>query len=102
MFDIVPLLWSFPDLRLKVGTSSAEVFGCLRLRACGAPAFRRDAEMENAPDYTRKAHQCRRLAWSINVPEDPAIGALLALAAKYDAKAALYRAVPEGDRAAEA
>lgn len=43
--------------------------------------------METAVECRRKAAQCRRFAEAITARDDPAINALLALAAEWDAKA---------------
>jgi hypothetical protein len=43
--------------------------------------------MATASDYRQKADQCRRLAEAITARDDPAIAALLKLAAESEAKA---------------
>ena len=55
--------------------------------------------MENTPAFfIEKAARCRRLAASITVPDDPAIGALLALADEFEAKAAKLAAADKTDK----
>jgi hypothetical protein len=44
--------------------------------------------MESSAFLRDKAEQCRRLARSIMVPDDPAVTALLNMAAEFEAKAA--------------
>ena len=56
--------------------------------------------MATASDYRQKADQCRRLAEAITARDDPAIAALLKLAAESEAKAVAIEAgvadEPEG------
>ena len=55
--------------------------------------------MEGTPAvFIEKAAQCRRLAAGITVPGDPAIGALLALADEFEAKAADLGAADKTDQ----
>jgi hypothetical protein len=57
--------------------------------------------MDSPSYFLEKAAQCRRLAASITVRKDPAIEALLALAAEFDGKAIAAQAEAKADAEAK-
>jgi hypothetical protein len=58
--------------------------------------------MESFAEYRLRADQCRWLAATVTVRDDPAIAALLKLAAEYEAKAVALEPCAGGERQTDA